>query len=500
MNEENISLQEKKIFCSFYLNQSEFALSVTFVQEVINTPDSYSSMPLSPDYLKGLINLRGTIIPVVDLKKVLNLKDEVGSSEQKIAIIYLNGNFVGLLFDKTGEVFRSNSDEQNNFLDEDPSTVVKGVFKKEDGKRIVQILDVGSIFCLKSLPKREDGNQLANNLKNNRGKRRQAISFLVGTSKCSIEINEIQEILMIKKVNESALAVGNCIGTFDLRGVTVPVIDFAALLKYRETDSGPEATHGSRRVVVMRIEKELFGLLVDKVDSIITFYNDDLKKLPVMSTERMEMVKGCISIQDKEDVLLLDDRKILTDEEIKSITHGHSKLYSAAHDVESKMNKIKNNVRRTFITFSIEQEYAISIADVREIIDLPLDLMTPPGMPKHYRGIANLRGEMVMVVDSRLMYQKNKLENEIGSKILIFKIDDIHFGLLVDSVQSIISFSENEKVKLPELMYRDKGGESNVDIVEAVQYQSQSQSESSKVALILDAKRIAKRVLDKTAA
>lgn len=498
MTEENNVLHEKKIFCSFYLNQSEFALSVSFVQEVINTPTSYSSMPLSPSYLRGLINLRGTIVPVVDLKRVLNLKDEVSGVEQKIAIICLNGNFVGLLFDKTGEVFRSNSDEQNNFLDEDQAAVVKGVFKKENGKRIVQILDVGSIFCLKSLPKRDGENQLSNNLKNSRGKRRQAISFLVGASKCSIEISEIQEILMIKKVNESALSVGNCIGTFDLRGVTVPVIDFAALLKYRETDSSPEATLGDRRVVVMRIEKELFGLLVDKIDSIITFYNDDLKHLPVISTERMEMVKGCISTHDKEDVLLLDDKKILTDEEIKNITHGHSKLYSAVHDMESKSNKLKSNVRRTFITFSIEQEYAISISDVREIIDLPSSLMTPPGMPAHYRGIANLRGEMVMVVDSRLMYQKAKQENEIGAKILIFKIDDVHFGLLVDSVQSIISFSDSEKVKLPELMYRDKAGESNTDIVEAVQYQSQS--DTKKMTLILDAKRIAKRVLDKTAA
>lgn len=497
MIEENSSLQEKKIFCSFYLNQSEFALSVSFVQEVINIPDSYSSMPLSPDYLKGLINLRGTIVPVIDLKKVLNLKDEISAHEQKIAIICLNGNFVGLLFDKTGEVFRSNSDEQSNFQDEDQSAVVKGVFKKDDGKRIVQILDVSSIFCLKRLPKREDGAQLTNNFKNNRGKRRQAISFLVGSSKCSIEISEIQEILMIKGVNESALAVGNCIGTFDLRGVTVPVIDFAALLRYRETDSSSEATLGDRRVVVMRIEKELFGLLVDKVDSILTFYNDDLKHLPVFSTERMEMVKGCISTYDKEDVLLLDDKKILTDEEITNITHNHSKLYNAAHDVELKNNKLRSNVRRTFITFSIEQEYAISISDVREIIDLPFALMTPPGMPPHYRGIVNLRGEMVMVVDSRLMYQKKKQENEIGSKILIFKIEDVHFGLLVDSVQSIVSFSESEKVKLPELMYRDRAGESSIDIVEAVQYQSPY--EASKIALILDAKRIAKRVLSKTA-
>lgn len=491
---EKTTQLNKKIFCSFYLNQSEFALSVTFVQEVINTPESYSPMPLAPDYLKGLINLRGAIVPVVDLKKVLNLNSETEVQEQKIAIIRLNGNLVGLMFDKTGEVFRSNPDEHNDFLDDDQSSVVKGVFKKENGKRIIQILEVGSIFCLKSIPKRENGDQL-NNL-HTRGKRRQAISFLVGTSKCSLEISEIQEILMIKQVNESSLANENCIGTIDLRGVTVPVIDFAGLLKYRATDISATATAGDRRVVVIRNEKELLGFLVDKVDSIISFFADELKQFPVLASERMEMVKGCISIKDREDVLLLDVKKILTDEEVAKITHGHSKLYCSKNDPD-KIKSAKSNIRQTLITFSIEQEYAINISDVREIIDVPTNLMTPPGMPLHYRGIANLRGEMVMVVDARTMYQKKKLEGEGEGKILVFKTEEAYFGLVVDSVQSIVSFSESEKMKLPPLLYRDKAGESMVDMIEAVQYKTPD--EKDKVAFILDAKCIAKRVLAKAA-
>lgn len=497
MEEEKTTVETKQIFCSFYLNQSEFALSVTFVQEVINPPDNYSTMPLAPNYLKGLLNLRGTIIPVIDIKRVLDLKEEGNNREQKIAIVCLNENLVGLLFDKTGEVFRSRPEEQSNFTDENEQSVIKGVFKKDDGKRIVQILDVNSIFCLRSIPKKDKKQRMGEYAKNRRGKRRQAISFFVGPAKCSLEICDIQEILMIKKVNASALAVGNCIGAFDLRGATVPVIDFAALLNYREVDSTAEAMLGDRRVVVMKIEKELFGLLVDKVDSIITFYDDDLKKFPILATERMEMVKGCISSLDKEDVLLLDDKKILTDDEILRITHGHSKLYSSQTETDSKNSKLKNNTRRTFITFSIEQEYAVNISDVREIIDLPPTLMTPPGMPAHYRGMANLRGEMVMIVDSRAMYNIKNKDNEGDSKILIFKMEDLHFGLLVDSVQSIVSFSDNEKVKLPELMYRDKVGESKTDIVEAVQYKNKDKEE--KTILILDANCVAKRVLAKTA-
>ncbi|MBK7889574.1 MAG: chemotaxis protein CheW [Bdellovibrionales bacterium] len=110
-------LVESEIFGSFFLSSSEFAISVTHVQEVVNTPEKYTSFPLAPDYVIGLFNLRGTIIPVINLKALLRLPKTDDESEQKIAIMEMNGICIGLQFDQTGKSFEVAKKNEAIFLE-----------------------------------------------------------------------------------------------------------------------------------------------------------------------------------------------------------------------------------------------------------------------------------------------------------------------------------------------------------------------------------------------
>lgn len=493
-NAENTLAQEKEIYGSFFLNGSEFALSVSHVQEVINPPEKYTALPLAPSYLVGLLNLRGTIIPVVDLKEILKLKGDPAATERKIAILELQGHCIGLLFDGTGEIFRSSPEERSDFSDDENASVIRGVFKKDAGKRIVQILNVSALFDLQNIPKQDQTSQTRGRqaLVNRRGLRKQCISFVVGPAKCALGIAEIQEILKIERVTESALAVNYCIGAIDLRGTTVPIIDFTAFLGYRNVDTTDQATQGSRRVVVMRIDQELFGLLVDAVDSIVTYYQEDLKGFPVISKNRSEMFIGCISLEGREDILLLDHRNILSNKEILEITHGHSRLFKTG--VSKANDKKIGGARRTFITFAVESIYAIQIEEVKEIIDCPSTLLRPPGLPAHCVGVLNLRGDLVTIVDARIMYAQQKRERDMASKVLVFKKSNLHFGLIVDSVEGIVTFSDNNTVKLPALLYGgDSGGGLSQDVVEAIQIKDSKNQDKS--MLILNSDSIAARFM-----
>lgn len=461
---------DQAIFGSFYLMDSEFALSVSYVQEVVNAPASYTSVPLSPDFLKGLFNLRGTVVPVIDLKILLGLRNGQVSDSQKIAIIELKGTCVGLIFDSTGEVFKNNSDERSDFDNSGTNNVVAGVFKKNEGKRIVQILDVEKLFKLQNIPKDSGQNRLGRDASSKkRGSRKQCISFVVGPAKCSLPISDIQEIIKVDKVSESALGSGDCIGAIDLRGSTVPVIDFPALLKYRDVDRSQIATQGDRRIVVMRLENELFGLMVDSIDSIISFFPDELITFPIIEQNRADMFLGCITGHSDSDILLLDHQKILTNTEINEITRGHSKLYRARENGKDNL-KSKGGSRRTYITFKIEGTFAVAIGEVKEIIDFPKNLLQPPGLKQHVKGVLNLRGELVTIVDARAMYLRNKntLTPE-SQKVLVFKRNQLHFGLVVDSVESIVTFAENDKIKLPEMLYSQGEGSMTSDVSEAIE-------------------------------
>ncbi len=488
-------IKERSIFGSFFLNESEFALSVTHIQEVVNSPEKFTTMPLAPSYMKGLLNLRGSIVPVIDLKSILRLSDSILDSTQKVAIVEMGGYTVGLLLDRTGEIFKSQEDERSDFEDTSDCSVISGVFKKEQGKRIVQILNVSGLFKLQSIPRQNEITQMSlkNDVARRRGQRKQSISFVVGPSRCALGIDEIQEIIKPDKVNESSLAMNHCIGTIDLRGATVPVIDFSAFLGYREIDRSSQAVLGDQRVVVMRIEAELFGLLVDSVDNIISYFSDEVVPFPVLSHERSEMFLGCIIQSDREDVILLDHSKIFMNSEISEMTHGHSVLYHT-QNFKNASKKARSMTRKTYITFTIENMYAIEIGEVGEIIEYPKTLLQPPGLPEAFLGILNLRGALVTLVDARMLYASGSSQGACG-KVLVFKKNGIHFGLVVDSVEGILTFSESEKVKLPEFLYRDTPGGLTEDIAEAVEVSIGEDKKRS--LLILSAGSIAARVISR---
>lgn len=479
---------ENGIYGSFFMGESEFALSVTHVQEVVNSPPRYSPVPLGPAYLKGLFNLRGLIVPVVDLRTILKLPVAPTIEESKIAIIERDGFYIGLQFDRTGEIFKSDAEERSDF-DRASGSVISGVFKKEQGRRIVQILDIAALFQLQNIPQQAMSEGKRAQFARKRGQRKQCISFGVGPARCAWGIEAIQEILKIDAVTESTLAINHCIGHIDLRGSTVPIIDLAALLGYREADRGPEATQGERRIFVMKIEREFFGLLVDAVESIVSYFPDELLPFPVLGNERTEMFLGCVSLPDQSEILLLNHHKLLSNAEILEITQGHSRMFQASQD--PKAQKKQSSQRRTYITFVIENVYAVGIEEIREIVEYPSALLKPPGLPAHFRGILNLRGEMITVIDARMMYRKPQNESANPGKVLIFKNEKRNFGLVVDAVEAIVSFCENDKIKLPEMLFKHDSNQMTDDVLEAVEFETGGTKRS---LMILNAHAIATRV------
>ncbi len=483
--------EESDTFGSFFLGNTEFALSVTRVQEVVNPPERFTPLPLSPAFLKGVFNLRGAIIPVIDLRKILASDGDSPVEGQKIAIVEYGVCCVGLLFDNTGEIFKSRPDERCDFMGSFGG-VVSGVFKKDGGRRIVQILDVPSLFTTHGIAGKFNFGERGrdrNSLLNKKGNRKQCISFLVGPSRCALGIEAIQEILKVDKV-KIGLDIGHCIGTIELRGAVVPIVDFAALLGFRGVDRSEVATLGERRVLVMRIEQALFGLLVDMVESLVTYYPDELIKFAVLTNIKEDMFKGCISGQSEGDILLLDQDKVLSSGEVQVITRGHSKLFSNTGD-RGLVSK-KCGLRKTYITFLIEEKYGIGIGDVREIIDLPDTLLHPPGLPRQCKGVLNLRGELIAIIDARVMYAKPTLTAESGGKVLIFKDEGMNFGLVVDNVDAIVSFMESDAVPLPELFYRKSHGSLTEDIQNAYQVDLGAGKQES--LLMINPRAIAERV------
>jgi len=86
-NAENINNQ----FLTFVLNEETYAMPVTSVREVLTVP-KLTFIPQMPDYMRGVINVRGTGIPVIDLRKKLGLGETSLETLSAIIIVELTGD------------------------------------------------------------------------------------------------------------------------------------------------------------------------------------------------------------------------------------------------------------------------------------------------------------------------------------------------------------------------------------------------------------------------
>lgn len=89
----------------FRLAQEEYGLPITKVQE-INRLVPITKLPQTPEFMEGVINLRGRIIPVIDLRKRFALEISEHNDESRIIIVEVCGQTVGVIVDAVAEVVR----------------------------------------------------------------------------------------------------------------------------------------------------------------------------------------------------------------------------------------------------------------------------------------------------------------------------------------------------------------------------------------------------------
>lgn len=130
-------------YIGFKLNKSEYTIPILKVREIINTP-TITRLPKSPYYMKGIINLRGKIIPIVDLKELVTSGDGEALAK-KVIVISTNRSMFGILVDEITSVIdidEANIEPPQEFM-HDNLERVEGVAKFDD--RLVILLDTDKL-------------------------------------------------------------------------------------------------------------------------------------------------------------------------------------------------------------------------------------------------------------------------------------------------------------------------------------------------------------------
>lgn len=111
----------------------------------------------------------------------------------------------------------------------------------------------------------------------------------------------------------------------------------------------------------------------------------------------------------------------------------------------------EETLKGRFLTFQVGNEtYGIEIKYVTEIIGLqPLTEM--PEMPEYIRGIVNLRGRVIPVMDVRLRFKMQWKEYDDRTCIIVINMNDISIGLVIDSVSDVLNIKDDQIIKKPEM-------------------------------------------------
>jgi len=111
---------------------------------------------------------------------------------------------------------------------------------------------------------------------------------------------------------------------------------------------------------------------------------------------------------------------------------------------------IEDTQRGRYLTFIIGKEvYGIEIKYVTEIINMQ-KITEVPELPEYIKGIINLRGKIIPVMDVRLRFRKEAKEYNDRTCIIVVDIEDISVGLIVDSVSEVITITEDNIVPPPD--------------------------------------------------
>jgi len=133
---------------TFYLDNEEYGVDVKLVQEIIRIPD-VTQVPRAPEFIRGVINLRGRIIPVVDLKRKLGLGRFEPSRQARIVVVRLRDRLVGILVDAASQVLKipvaaiEAAPEETIEID---ASAVRGVAKLSD--RLIILLELAKVLAI----------------------------------------------------------------------------------------------------------------------------------------------------------------------------------------------------------------------------------------------------------------------------------------------------------------------------------------------------------------
>ncbi len=146
--DDAINAQTEQQLVVFDLADEVYGVDIGTVREIIRMQD-VTSVPHTPEFVSGVINLRGRITPVVDLRSRFGLPDQEATKESRVVVVDIDGNDIGMIVDAVTEVLRISTaqiEPPSTVITNDGSDYIVGIAKLDS--RLVLLLDLTRVLSL----------------------------------------------------------------------------------------------------------------------------------------------------------------------------------------------------------------------------------------------------------------------------------------------------------------------------------------------------------------
>ena len=145
-------IRRRQKYLVFKLEDDEYGIEISKISTIIEKDMGITRVPRQPAFLKGVINLRGEIIPILSMRLKFGLSDDVYDEETRIIITKIDDISVGLIVDSVAEVVLLDDETTENISNiaiEQTLEYLAGVGKT--GGRIIRLLDLEKVVMLEEV-------------------------------------------------------------------------------------------------------------------------------------------------------------------------------------------------------------------------------------------------------------------------------------------------------------------------------------------------------------
>jgi len=283
---------------------------------------------------------------------------------------------------------------------------------------------------------------------------RQFVTFLAGGEVFAVDMAPVQEIIRVPEVVRVPLAPRTLDGLSNLRGRVLPIISLRRIFGFDEL-----AYDDSTRAVVIDLGQPL-GFVVDKVASVINVEPGKIEGVEgLRGTVDSELLTGILKdVSGYSMVMVLDFAKLIAQEfaEIASLARAGGAAMASAGSSLSTVDEEGSSDELQLVSFSVsEQEYAIDIASVQEIVQVPENIVHVPNSPSHVLGLMTLRERLLPLVSLRSLFSLPARAMDERSRIVVISLGAAAVGVVTDSVSEVLRVPSSVVDAMPALLARD---------------------------------------------